>query len=147
MQAAVHVVTWLGEPHTLRAQVAQLIGQTIMHHHDYAWPSPCLQGLGDREAPEGGHDQLGELRSLRAQVAELSGRNAELGDDLGSALDMAQNAMQERGALQKQMEVLQGRLEALQAQSEESGSQVGVAGALQGMTPARQVQSVNVSAA
>ena len=57
---------------------------------------------------------------MRAQVAELSGRNAELGDDLGSALDMAQNAMQERGALQKQVE-------ALQAQREESASQVGPA--------------------
>ena len=102
-----------------------------------------LQGSGNRKAPEGVQAQLGELRSLRAQVAELSGRNAELGDDLGSALDMAQNAMQERGALQKQMEVLQGRLGALQAQREESGSQVGAAvtgpSAWRGTMPARQV--------
>ena len=131
------------EPHSLQAQVALLIGQAITHSPDCSWPSPCPQGSGDREAPEGVQAKLGELRSLRAQVAELSGRNAELGDDLGSALDMAQNAMQERGALQKQMEVLQGRLEALQAQREESGSQVGPAviraGTLKGMTAARQV--------
>lgn len=84
-------------------------------------------------------------------MAELSGRNAELGDDLGSALDMAQNAMQERGALHKQVEVLQGRHEALQAQREESGSQVGPAvvraGTLRGSAPTGQVTFVNDSAA